>query len=49
MSLVCVVGVGVEEAQVHLQDAVQPEEPSDMLKKKEVSHPSVGTTSSSQD
>ncbi|CAB1414238.1 unnamed protein product [Pleuronectes platessa] len=48
-SFVYVEGSGVEEAQVHLQDVLQPEEPSDMLKKKQVSRPSGGMTSSSQD
>lgn len=46
---VCGEGLGVEEAQVHLQDVVQPEEPSDMLKKNKRLTPSVWMTSSSQD
>lgn len=53
VSLVCVcVGasaLGVEEAQVHLQDVVQPEEPSDTLKKNKCLKPGAWMTSSAPD
>lgn len=52
MSLVCVcVGasaLGVEEAQVRLQDVVQPEEPSDTLKRNKCLKPGARVTSSAQ-